>query len=150
MSNWSKLTKSYVLATEKMRWQFICLRACCLLACIRDNPKKRSSYLKGGAKCVRLLRKRKDSAFRCYGDVFEVLFAIQANSYVAPGRWEAALRRLDDQHQRLYATALRWQMAIHQGDEEGCERAKQQFMDRGVVDPERLMNILFPLPSGSR
>lgn len=143
--DWSQLAKAYVMSTNHYRWLALCIRLCCDLACTRDDPPRRAAYLKDARSCLKQLRKLKEPKFAVYSDAFKLVVDAAEGSVAEPQQWQKTVDLLHQYQHHLYGYALQWHQSEY--DPNNSQPSVQQTMTaRGCVDPETLLEVLFPLP----
>ncbi|MGN6546337.1 MAG: hypothetical protein ACTHK7_14885, partial [Aureliella sp.] len=145
IKNWPSVQANRFLSITYYEWLVRYLRIVCDLACAAKEPARRGVYLHDARRELRRLLKMKPRTFVLYAQALEL--AVEAASGGAPviERWDRVLEAARRHRLDLLVLALEWHQAFWHPTG-AANAARQRFLDEGCANPERLMNLILPLP----
>ncbi len=147
--DWRRLENSYVFRTNHYRWMALCLRLCCNLVCLRERCGNVSQTIKDTRRSIRRLARLSDPAFAAYAAAFQLVLDATLGRQAPDHSWQSATDRLTHQGHLLPAAALCWHRNLNESEtNEVLASVPGLFTDQGCVAPQKLMNIILPLPRG--
>lgn len=145
VSNWPLIQANRFLSITYYEWLVRYLRIICDLACIHAEPSQRAFYLRDAHRELRRLLKLKPCTFLVYAQALELALEA-AGGHVPPiDRWQQVLQAARRHRLGLLVLALEWHQVFWYPTGKD-DTARQRFLDEGCGNPERLMNIILPLP----
>lgn len=148
MQDWANLRRSYALGTNHFRWLALCQRMSCNLILIREQGRAGTS-VRDAKKCLRKMTKLEEPAFVAHEKAFRLLFNAALGQVAPNGQWQAVVDELHRLDQNLYGFALRWHQSLYASGDTAKQmrsEAEAAFRDEGCVAPEKLLDIILPLP----
>lgn len=148
MQDWANLKRSYALGTNHFRWLALCQRMSCNLILIREQGRTTAS-VRDAKKCLRHMAKLEEPAFVAHEKAFRLLLDAALGRIAPNSQWQAVVDELHRLDQNLYGFALRWHQSLYaNGDaaEQMRSEAESAFRAEGCVAPEKLLDIILPLP----
>ncbi len=149
LGDWKQLDRSLVLQTNHFRWLALSLRISCDMQAMRNRLPQADRYLRDARDCVRKMRKLEEKAFIEYSHAFSLTLDAAAGNVAAPAAWDEVADRLRSHGHCLMATALNWQQGIYASgaaQRDLCAQAEAEFRQQGCVSPEKIMDVILPLP----
>lgn len=163
-ADWRQLDHAYILRTNYYRWLALTARLCCNLVGLRHQLSNSNQLLKDARRCALNMQKLEEPVFVCYGKAFALAIdAYGACSGVAhqgahaqrlkstsnPAAWESTIKRLHALGHPLLALALQWHYSFYAPTRaaELRDQAEAAFREQGCVRPEKLLNMILPLPT---
>ena len=131
------------VAYYRWLWDFVRFRF--YLACAQVDPQQLPLYLSDARNELKSMRKLVQPTFAIYTEALKLVVDAAAGQVAAVERWQATLQAAEQHGLNLLVAALRWHAAQWHATENG-EAARQQLIDQGCVNPQRLMNVILPLP----
>lgn len=142
---WSQLRESNLSKLVHYTWLANSLSLCCCLIAMKTYPQDRDRWLREAIGCNKRLKNIQELIFVPVAEAQELVLKA-AQGRIAPlSQWQSVINRLEASDMILFAMAMRWHAEIHwPGADVGA--ARQAFVDQGCVAPERLMQVILPLP----
>jgi hypothetical protein len=150
------------------QWLLRYLRIVCDLACIAVDPQRSSIYLHDARSELKRLTKLDQPTFLVYASALKLAIDAAAGQVAAPEHWQAVLQEARHHRLGLLVIAIQWHAAhwhtaqAHTTQGRATQAhaaalqqaaggydfsdARQQLLDEGCLNPERLMNVILPLP----
>jgi len=149
-NGWQELNESQLSKLVHYKWLACSLRLCCYLAALKTLPAERELWLREVAATNKRLRGIQELVFAPVAEAQELVVKA-AHGKIAPhAKWQASIQRLRDSDMNLFAMALAWHAEVHwPSANPGTENpgtAKRAFIEQGCVAPEKLMQVILPLP----
>jgi eukaryotic-like serine/threonine-protein kinase len=153
--DWPQLASALITRTNHYRWLALSARICCNLVALRQRLPRPNSYLRDARRCVRRMQLLEEPVFVQYAEAYRLVIEASCEQSLAerlspPLAWELAIEQFHSCGHHLIAHALRWHYAFHAPTEQRDEllkQARQPFQSAGCVAPEKLLNIILPLPA---
>ncbi len=172
-ADWQHINQSVVMHSSHYRWLALTLRGCCDLLAIRNNLKNPASFLRDARQAVQQLLGLKEPVFVTYGEAFSLAVEATAGNVADMPVWQAVIDRLFQQEHELHGFALQWQYESWRNQRRSSQIGLElpglvqhrdlRFRDlprnlqgdvfsshlraEGCIAPEKLMNLVLPLPS---
>ncbi|MEO8268421.1 MAG: hypothetical protein ABI557_01800, partial [Aureliella sp.] len=163
-TEWRHLDQTYVLRTNFYRWLALTARICCDLVGLQHQLHDSAKLLKDALRSARDMQKLEEPVFVCYGKAFSL--AINAwsenNQFILlgkrsgrgektsqPEKWESTIAQLHKLGHPLMAFALQWHYSFYAPIARSVElrqQAETAFLEQGCVRPDKLLNMVLPLP----
>ncbi len=162
--DWRQLDQAYVMRTNYYRWLALTARVCCDLVGLQHQLPNSAKLLKDAQRSARNMQRLEEPVFVCYGKAFSL--AIHAwstnsecgspslrsgpnNTTSQPAAWEATIGQLHNLGHPLLAFALQWHYSFYAAAQssELQRQAETAFLEQGCVRPDKLLNIILPLPT---
>ena len=143
-AEWSRLAQSYVFQGQHYRFIVLCLRLCAEMQSLVGSDSQFESSLTRCMKFAKQLSNLESNAYALYGRGFTLVLKTYRGEVAPPQQWHAIIGSLESKQHSLFANALRWHHEIETGEEKRV--ARQKLVDAGCVQPEKLMNLMIPLP----
>lgn len=148
--DWRELSRSMVLSTNHMSWLALHTRICCDLLSAVKEPAKKKYWARDAQRCAKKMLKLEERPFIAYGRVLGLVADAAAEKQRPLAEWDAAIAELETLNRHLLANAARWHRSLYSPPEEADtfrQIAKSSFENEGCIQPERLLNMILPLPT---
>ncbi len=144
-AGWVRLFESNLSKLIHYKWLATSLRLCCSLVAMKALPNERDKWLREATAAYKRLRGIPELVFMPVSEA-QQLVVNAAQGKIAPRtRWEVVIRQLRASDMHLFAIATAWHAELYWPDN-NVGAAKQELLDQGCVDPEKLMRVILPLP----
>jgi hypothetical protein len=146
---WSLFIDSRLSSLTHYMWVANSLRLCCCLASSKANRDSKEMYLKEASTLCRRLRNIQEPLFALVAQAQELVVKAAQGKIAPRSRWAEVIEELRRSDMSLFSLAAAWHASIHWpgGDFLGDgTTAEQRFRDQGCVAPEKLMQVILPLP----
>lgn len=146
---WNQFLESRLSNLTHYTWVANSLRLCCCLAYAKSNPEAKDASLKEASTICKQLRNMQDPLFSLVAEAQELVVRAAQGKVATRSRWEVVIEALYRSNLNLFALATAWHASIHWpncdfvGDGSSVE---QKFREQGCVVPQRLMQVILPLP----
>ncbi|QDV21743.1 serine/threonine-protein kinase [Aureliella helgolandensis] len=147
--DWKPLKQSLSMQSNHYRWLAYSIRTCCNMLSARQNPQQREQWLSKARRGARRMLKLEEGGFVAYGKAFLLATDAAAGQVAPQQQWDAVVTELESHGLRLMALALAWHQGIYHPSSAGknlCDIAQQRLVQQGCIAPERLLNVILPLP----
>lgn len=149
-AGWDLFIESRLSSLTHYYWVASSLRLCTCLASAKSNPTSRSTYLKEANSVCRRLRNSQEPLFALVAQAQDLVVKA-AHGKIAPrSRWLKVVKDLGKSEMQLFSLALAWHGSIYWSDGDffgDGTTARQRLLDQGCVAPEKLMQVILPLPT---
>ncbi len=148
--DWEHVASSYVFGASYYQWIALSARLCLNLVNIRECNPQASGSTRDARHCLNRLLRLQEPPFVAYGKAFAlVLQASRRSRLPTLDQWQTVIDELDRLDHHLMAAAVRWHQSLYAP--ESCKTemlvtAKNFFLDAGCQQPEKLLDIILPLP----
>ncbi|MCR9291765.1 MAG: hypothetical protein NXI32_03540, partial [bacterium] len=89
--------------------------------------------------------------FVAYGRAFCLIVNALAGSVDEPHEWLETIDQLERFGHSQFANALRWHAGIYLEDHQSLShQARAALIEQGCVSPEKLVDVIIPLPSKAK
>lgn len=163
-ADWRRLDQAFVMRTNYYRWLALTARTCCDLVGLQHQLPNSAKLLKDALRSARSIQRLEEPVFVCYGKAFALAINAWSENGEAdwPGKrsgrremtsqsatWEATIEQLHKLEHPLLAFALQWHYSFYAStrSSELRQQAETAFLEQGCVRPDKLMNIILPLPT---
>ena len=96
-------------------------------------------------KFAKQLSNLESSAYALYSRGFTLVLQTYRGKVAPTEKWYSIIKSAENKQHFLFANALRWHYEITAGEKDRV--ARQKLVEAGCVKPEKLMNLLLPLPT---
>ncbi len=153
--DWTHLNRALIMRTSHYRWLALSARLCYDLVALRQQHAQHIQLLRDARRCVRHMRLLQEPVFVCFAEAFSLV--VEANHggtdprlRIPPVAWEATIDKLHGLGHSLMAVALKWNYSFHAPTAQRAAlraEAQLQFEREGCVAPQKLLDIILPLPA---
>ena len=130
---------------QHYRFIVLCLRLCAEVQSIVLSGGHIESSLTRCLKFAKQLSNLESNAYAFYGRGFSLVLQTYRGQVAPREQWLSIIESLECKQHFLFANALRWHYEI--AFREHNPVARQRLSEAGCVCPEKLMNIMIPLPA---
>ncbi|MEM7478343.1 MAG: AAA family ATPase, partial [Planctomycetota bacterium] len=145
--DWKRLTKSIVFQTNYYRFAALNIRLCFQLLKLKSSTNKKNAA--EAFATAEKISQLESSAFKWYGKAHPLVINSFLGKIAPASDWLESIDALESLEHRMFANALRWHVQIHFPELATTSSARAAFVEQGCVAPEKLMNIILPLPPRS-
>ena len=145
LEHWDKTAVSSFMNVSYYEWLIRYLRVLCNLAVMSVDPQQSSLYLQDARSELKRIWKLDQPTFLVYANALKLVTDAAAGLIPPPEQWQSVLQAARRHRLGLLVIAIEWHTA-HWHSPEDIHLARQQLLDEGCVAPERLMNVILPLP----
>lgn len=147
MEDWGNLTKNYILRTHHYRWLALSLRLCCDFVCMREQPDQHQHYERDASWAIGRMRRFREPGFAASATAFQLLLQAARGNLAPNAEWGRAVETLNQANLHLLGHALQWHREVHYAScQSGEETAETALRDQGCKMPEKLLDVILPLP----
>lgn len=149
--SWRKVfNQRQFFMNKSIRVQLKSLAMCCELVKHRNNALS-GSTLSNAKRHAQALRKMREPAHRAIGDAFSLVIESHRSGTISnPSLWDQTRTKLNRSGAHLLSSCFDWQRCFSLDSEqlrkEEQERMRNTFLAQGCVAPEKLLDIILPLP----
>ncbi len=146
---WSLFTESRLSNLTHYIWVANSLRLCCCLASAKSNPRAKEASLREANSICRQLRSIQDPLFSLVAEAQELVVRAAQGKVAPRNRWSKVIEELRRSDISLFALATAWHASLHWPHDDFIGdgiSAEQRFRDQGCPAPEKLMQVILPLP----
>ena len=147
---WKLFLESRVSNFTHYMWGANCLRLCCCLAAVKSHPEMKDSLLREATGICKQLRSTQDPLFSLVAEAQELVVRAAQGRIAPRSRWAEVVERLSRSDMRLFSLATAWHASIHWPEDNlssNAKSAEQTFREQGCNAPEKLMQLILPLPA---
>lgn len=145
LAEWPATESSSFTQVMYYQWFARYLRITCDLACAWTDPERTAEYLLDAREQLKRMNKLAQPTFLVYADALKLVLDAAGGQVPAVDRWQSVLQAARQHKLALLVMALQWHMERwHRTGVDGAARG--HLLDEGCVNPERLMNVILPLP----
>ena len=127
-------------------WQGLSLRICANLAIARLNDERRTEVLRDAKRGAKQMRKLKSKAFQVIAKAYEMVVDIHSARHIESREIPSIITALQNDGMQLHATALQVHLDLLNGESSQSSTGCQTLRELGCRVPERILDVLFPLP----
>lgn len=149
-SEWPQFSQSSLSGVVHYAWLAYSLRLCCHLAMLREHPELGSVHRTIAAQCLKQLSSYRESSFAMTAEAQTLAYESMLGKPAAPIRWERAIEKLESLGFHTMALAVLWHSSLYLPPERAArvrEEARNGFLSRGCANPDRIMELILPLPA---
>lgn len=148
-AGWSQLIESRLSSLLHYMWVANSIRLCCSLVAVKVYPESKDAFLKEANSICKQLRSIQDPLFSLVAEAQELVFRAAQGRIATRSRWAEVIDKLKRSDMKLFSIATAWHASLHWpncdffGDGESAE---EKLRDEGCIAPEKLMQVILPLP----
>ena len=144
-TEWSRLARTCSFQGQHYRFVLLCLRLCAEMQSLVLSDSQFESSLTQCMKFAKQLSNLESSAYALYSRGFTLVLQTYRGKVAPTEKWYSIIKSAENKQHFLFANALRWHYEITTGEKDRV--ARQKLVEAGCVKPEKLMNLLLPLPT---
>ena len=145
LRQWPKTESSSFMQVIYYEWFVRYLRIVCDLACAWSEPHRSTEVLHDARNELKRLMKLDQPTFLVYANALKLVMDAAGGQVPAPQHWQSVLQTARQHKLGLLVVAIQWHAERwHPTGAPGAARG--QLLEEGCVNPERLMNLILPLP----
>ncbi len=149
-AGWNQFVASSLSKLTHYMWVANSLRFCWCLAAANSNPASKDMLLKEATGICKQLRNIQDPLFALVAQAQELVVRAMLGKIAARSRWAEVIDDLRRADMGLYSWATAWHAAIYWPDSDFSidgQSVEEKFRDQGCVAPEKIMQVILPLPT---
>lgn len=144
LRQWTRAESSSFMRVAYYQWLVRYLRITCDLACARHDAGQAAVYLHDARGQIRRLMKLDQATFLVYANALKLVTDAAAGQVPPLEQWQAVLADARQFKLGLLETAVQWHTQHWHAPQ--CADPRGQLLEEGCVNPERLMDVILPLP----
>ncbi len=145
IAKWSDVLAKGIHRLAYYNWLSHYMRVICNLACLNVDPSRKSKYIRDARGSLRTLSSLEQTTFVTYANSLQLVLDAAEGKTAPAEQWQQAQEIARESQLTLLAQALAWhrQTWFPQSDDADPQ---QTWKAEGCVRPERLINVVLPLP----
>lgn len=147
--HWQTLRQSSLMKIKHYAWLAYKIRLCCQLACMKCSPEDKAHWLAESHQCLKQLKQLGVPKLQVVNNAQALVVSAASNQIANQTEWSNGVQRLKESHFDLFAYALQWHQSLYATGQQAKQlrlEAQSFFASQGCVQPEKLMDIILPLP----
>jgi hypothetical protein len=148
-SGWPQFIESPLSNLAHYKWVANSLRVCCCLASVTNQPERKDLFLKDANATCKRLNSIPEPLFAMVAKSQELVVKAAQGTIAPRTRWAEIIELLRRSDMSLFAVATAWHASIYWPDSDFTadgKSAEQIFRDQDVAAPDKLMQLILPLP----
>lgn len=144
LQKWRTLQSSSFFRVMYYEWFVRYLRVVCDLTCYHADRNRPNAMLDDAYRELKQMEGLQQPTFQVYANALKLIVDAAANQLAPSLQWQLTIEAARQNKLGLLVYAVQWHMSKWYPHE--VQSTREKFLAEGCVNPERLMNLILPLP----